>query len=635
MFNTAYQEFIYKRTYSRWLDAEGRREDWPETIGRFRSYFLDRLEKQGLNYAHRGEFNEAVKSIEELEVMPSMRALWTAGEALERDNIAGYNCAYMEISHPRKFAELLYILMNGTGVGFSVERQVINKLPDVPKMRHSNGPEIVFRDSKRGWAEGYYKCIMDLYKGIVPRYDLSKIRPKGSRLKTFGGRASGPEPLEELIEYTINVFQINQGRKINSTQCHDLCCKIASAVMVGGVRRSACISLSNLSDDRMAKAKSGDWWNQFSHRQYANNSTAYTEKPDARKFLSEWMKLVESRSGERGIFNRQGAEFAVAKTGRRDVGWAWGLNPCGEIILRPDQFCNLTEVIVRPEDRLDTLMRKVAHATILGCVQSTLTNFKFLSRSWKKNCEEERLLGVSLTGLADHPILNKVNKKAREWLQAMRLEAIDTASRWALILDIPMPKAITCVKPSGTVSQLVDSSSGLHPRFSQYYIRRVQVSSKDPVAKLLIDCNVPHNPAPNEDPVNPDNWAFEFPIKSPEGSTVKDEMTALKQLNYWKMLKDYWCEHNPSCTIYVKDSEWVEVGAWVYKNWDHICGLSFLPEDNSVYVRAPYEEIDEDTYNVWDLEFPNIDFSKLPEYETEDKTEGSREYACHGDNCEL
>jgi len=632
MFNTAYQEFIYKRTYSRWLDDKGRREDWPESVVRYWNFMSFRVPD-----SHWKEFEDACKAIERLDIMPSMRALWTAGEALARDNIAGYNCAYMEISHPKKFAELLYILMNGTGVGYSVERQVVNKLPDIPHTDRAMKDDncIVFRDSKRGWADGYYRVLIELYKGVHPKYDLSKIRPKGSRLKTFGGRASGPEPLQELIEYTIRLFQSASDRKLTSIECHDLCCKIASAVMVGGVRRSACICLSNLSDDRMAKAKSGDWWLQYPFRQYANISTAYTDKPDARKFLSEWMKLVESRSGERGIFNRQGAEFAVAKTARRGVGHQWGLNPCGEIILRPDQFCNLTEVIVRQNDRLEDLKKKVRYATILGCVQSTLTNFKFLSRSWKKNCEEERLLGVSLTGLADNPTLNGVTKEAREWLQAMRLEAIDTASRWSDILGIPMPKAITCVKPSGTVSQLVDSSSGLHPRFSEYYIRRVQVSSKDPIARLLIDCNVPHNPAPNEDPNNPDNWAFEFPIKSPNGSVIKDEVTAIKQLNYWKMLKDYWCEHNPSCTIYVKDSEWVEVGAWVYKNWDHICGLSFLPEDNSIYVRPPYEEIDEDTYNDLNSGFPTIDFSKLSEYETNDQTDGSREYACTGGSCEL
>ena len=631
MFETVYQNFIYKRTYSRWIEEENRRENWDETVERYWDFMGDRVPEAG-----KVEFDEAMRAVKCLGVMPSMRALWTAGPALERDNIAGYNCAYMEINHPRKFAELLYILMNGTGVGYSVERQVISKLPEIPgSLATTNDGLILFRDSKRGWAEGYYKILLELYKGIIPKYDLSKIRPKGARLKTFGGRASGPEPLEELIEFTINMFNGSQSRRLNSLQCHDLCCKIAAAVMVGGVRRSACISLSNLSDDRMATAKTGDWMNNFSHRQYTNNSVAYTEKPDARKFLSEWMKLVESRSGERGIFNRPGAEYAVAKTARRDVGHQWGLNPCGEIILRPDEFCNLTEVVVRHYDTLKTLKEKVRHATILGCVQSTLTDFKFISKSWKNNCEEERLLGVSLTGLADHPTLNKVSKVARDWLQQMRLEAIDTADKWSDILGINMPKAITCVKPSGTVSQLVDSSSGLHPRFAECYIRRVQVSSRDPLAKFLIDKGIPYHPAPGEDLNNPSNYSFEFPIVTPKGSVCKDQVTALKQLAYWKMLKDYWCEHNPSCTIYVKDDEWVEVGAWVYKHWNHICGLSFLPTDDTVYVRPPYEEINYDTWHDLDVALPDINFDELSGYETDDHTKGSREYSCSSGDCEL
>ena len=630
MFETSYQNFIYKRTYSRWVDELMRRENWDESVMRYGRFFSEIVPKDRL-----ADFNSAMESVYKAEVMPSMRALWTAGPALKRDNIAGYNCAYVAINHPKKFAELLYILMNGTGIGFSVERQEVSQLPTIPEPLVSSTTTIVFSDSKRGWAEGYYKLISDLYKGSIPNYDLSKIRPKGAKLKTFGGRASGPEPLEELIKYTINLFKRMQGVQLQSSQCHDMCCMIASAVMVGGVRRSACISLSNLSDDRMAQAKSGDWWLNNGHRQYANNSVAYTEKPDSKKFLREWTKLVESRSGERGVFNRQGARYAVAKTGRRDVNHKWGINPCGEIILRPDEFCNLTEAVLRHGDQLEDCKRKVRHATILGCLQSTLTDFKFIGRSWKNNCEEERLLGVSLTGLADHPVLNNVSKEARSWLQLLKLEAIDTAKVWSEILDIPMPKAITCVKPSGTVSQLVNSSSGLHPRFAPYYIRRVQVSAKDPMAKFLIDKGVPHREAPGEDPVDPNNWAFEFPIKSPGTSVCNDEVTALKQLGYWKMLKDYWCEHNPSCTIYVKDSEWVEVGAWVYRHWDNICGLAFLPVDNMTYVRPPYEEITDDEYNILVDQHPDLDFNELSNFEGEDTTQGSQEYSCSAGECDI
>jgi ribonucleoside-triphosphate reductase (thioredoxin) len=631
-----YQEFIFTRSYSRWVDELGRRETLDETVKRYMDFMLHRLSKFGVKKSFIDEFVWACYFINHLEVMPSMRCLWTAGSALERENVAGYNCAYLEINHPKKFAELLYVLMNGTGIGFTVERQIIDALPVIPDTLTKTEEEIVFADSKRGWAEGLYQVMKGLWNGQIHKYDLSNIRPKGSRLKTFGGRASGPEPLQEMLEYTRAVFAGAKGRKLNSLECHDLCCRIASVVMVGGVRRSACISLSNLSDDRMAKCKSGDWWTHYPYRQYSNNSVAHTEKPDARKFLSEWLKLVESQSGERGIFNRPAADFAVMKTGRRRTGYNWGLNPCGEIILRPDEFCNLTEVVVKKGNTIPELKEKVRAATILGIVQSTLTDFKFLSRSWKKNCEEERLLGVSLTGLMDNNFFNHVHEDVALNLNYLKMIALETAKEWSTAMHIPMPAAVTCVKPSGTVSQLVGSSSGLHTRFSPHYIRRVQISADDPLCKLLMESGVPHHPAPNEqNPDRPSTWAFEFPIKSPEGSVCKDEVSALQQLEYWRMVKENWTEHNPSCTIYVKDEEWTEVGAWVFRNWHQICGLTFLPVDKNVYVRPPYEEIDEETFASLSSAFPPIPFGRLPEFEKGDNTEGSREFACVSGSCEI
>jgi ribonucleoside-triphosphate reductase (thioredoxin) len=633
---TPYQHLIYKRTYSRYIDELGRREEWDESVERYRDFMLHILVGMNTPLSLIEEFKLACESVLSMDVMPSMRALWTAGPALERENVAGYNCAYLEVNHPRKFAELLYILMNGTGCGFTVERQIIQDLPKVPCDLSKTEDTIEFADSKKGWSEGYYQYLRSLWSGSIPKYDLSSVRPKGSRLKTFGGRASGPEPLQELLEYTKALFYEAKGRNLNSLECHDLCCRIASVVMVGGVRRSACISLSNLSDDRMAKAKSGDWWQYNPSRQFANNSVAYTEKPESRKFLSEWLKLVESQSGERGIFNRQGAEFAVIKTGRREPGYTWGTNPCGEIILRPDEFCNLTEVVVRKDDSLETLRTKVQHATILGVVQSLLTDFKFLSRSWKKNCEQERLLGVSLTGLMDHPYLNHVHDDSALEFNGMKHTAVLTATRWAKGLNIPVPAAITCVKPSGTVSQLVGSSSGLHTRYAPFYIRRVQVSADDPVSKLLIDSGVPHQAAPGENnPDNPSTWSFEFPIKSPEKSICKDQVNAVQQLEYWKLLKENWTEHNPSCTIYVKDDEWVGVGAWVHQHWNQICGLTFLPVDKNIYVRPPYEEIDEELHSNLSDALPPVDFDRLSEFEKGDHTEGSREFACVSGACEL
>jgi len=626
-----YSDFIYKRTYARWIPELKRRENWNESVDRYVDFFVNRVPVE-----FQPVFREACDKIYSKAAMPSMRALWSAGPALEKENIAGYNCSYLPVNNPRVFAEMLYILMCGTGVGFSVERQCVNQLPFVPHNPVPSTEPIVFKDSKLGWAEGYNRVIKQLYSGVVPTWDLSKIRPAGSLLKTFGGRASGPGPLEELIQYTVRLFNYAQGRCLTSLECHDLCCAIASAVIVGGVRRSACISLSNLSDDRMAKCKTGEFWVTDPQRALANNSVAYTDQPDARKFLSEWLKLIESKTGERGIFNRVGAKSQIAKIGRREVkDWDFGTNPCGEIILRPNEFCNLTEVIIRPEDELDTLKEKVRAATILGSVQSTLTDFRFIRKDFQTNCEEERLLGVSLTGLRDHVVLCDVNPIAEEWLRTLEGVAIETAKEWAGILGIPVPAAITCIKPSGTVSQLVGCSSGLHTRYSPYYIRRVRVSALDPIARLLIDQGFPWNPENGQMRENCSIVVFDFPQEAPSSAITNADVSALDQLEYWKMLQECWCEHNPSCTIHVKDHEWPEVGAWVYKHWDSICGLSFLPADTGVYKLAPYEEIDRDTYDRLVANLPDINFNLLHQYEHTDLTDGSREYACVGGRCEI
>lgn len=627
---TSYEKLIYISKYARWSEELGRREEWNESVARYHEYMFDKAVKD-LNKSCKEEFNEAVEGIRSMQVMPSMRALWTAGPALDADNLASYNCSYLPINSIRAFAELMYILMNGSGVGFSVERQYVNQLPNVPhEIGTREDKPIVFADSKRGWAEGFLKFIRGLFAGERRPYDLSKIRPKGARLKTFGGRASGPEVLEFVLGKVDEIITSAAGRKLNSLECHDICCWVAEVVIAGGVRRSACISLSNLSDDRMAKAKSGDWFRTNPQRSWANNSVAYTEKPDTRKLISEWLKLIESQSGERGIFNRQSADITSAITGRIS-GYDWGINPCGEVILRPNGLCNLTEVVIRPDDTEKVLLDKVRWATILGCVQSTLTNFKFVNRQWKLNAEEERLLGVSLTGLRDHPVLGTMSEKARKMLAHMRMEAKSVAKRWAGILGINEPAAITCVKPSGTVSQLVNCSSGLHPRYAPYYIRRVRLDTTDPISKMLVDQGIPYQ----EDPLNLANLVFEFPIESPECSVMRDQVSAYEQLDYWFMLKQYWCDHNPSCTIYVREEEWTTVLAWVDRWWNMIGGLSFLPYDSGSYQLTPYEEIDEDTYLRLKSQFPGVDFSKLSEYEEEDLTTGNSEFACQGDNCEL
>ena len=634
-FPTPYQEFIYKRTYSRWLDNEGRRETFDETVNRYRDFFDRRLPLKSQCI----EYIDAIASIKSLDVMPSMRSLWTAGEALERENIAGYNCAYTVIDSIKSFADILYILMNGTGVGFSVERQYINQLPEVPStpiIPMYTGSPIVIDDSKLGWAEGYLKVLEELYTGWTPTVNYSLLRPKGSRLKTFGGRASGYEPLKQLVDFTIDTFKKAQGRKLNSLECYDLVCMIATCVVVGGVRRSATINLSNFSDQRMRHAKDGQFWLENPQRSLSNNSVAYTEKPDMVSFMEEWLNLARSGSGERGIINREGFQKSAKENGRevRD----FGVNPCGEIILRPKQFCNLTEVVVKSTDDLASIKRKVRHATILGIVQSTLSDFGFIDDEWRINTEAERLLGVSLTGLADHRVLNGSygTSDLRAFLTVLKEVAVETAKEWAEYLGINVPTAITCVKPSGTVSQLCDSSSGLHPRYSPYYIRRVRVTSSDPMAEYLCSRGVKWQPEVGELPETCNTKVFEFPVAAPEGSLLVKDVSAIKQLEYALVLKQYWCDHNPSCTVYVKDEEWLEVGAWVYKHWDDIGGISFLPATGGHYPLAPYEEITKQAYDLLSGGFPKLNFDDLSMFEHGiDSTIGGKEYACVGGVCEL
>jgi ribonucleoside-triphosphate reductase (thioredoxin) len=565
--------------------------------------------------------------------MPSMRAMMTSGPALERDNTCAYNCSYLPVDDPKAFDEAMFILLCGTGVGFSVERQYVNKLPEVPERLFASEDVIVVADSKEGWAKAYRKLLALLWAGEVPKWDVSKVRPAGAKLKTFGGRASGPAPLVELFNFTIGKFKGAAGRKLSSIECHDIMCKIGEVVVVGGVRRSAMISLSNLSDDRMRHAKSGQWWENQGQRALANNSTSYTEKPDMETFMREWLALVESKSGERGIFNRQASQKQAAKNGRRNPDWDFGTNPCSEIILRPYQFCNLTEVVVRATDTIDTLSHKVKLATILGTIQSTYTNFPYLRKKWKDNTEEECLLGVSLTGIMDNPLMTSKNNGLEATLEHLRNVAISTNAEWADRLGIPRSAAITCVKPSGTVSQLVDSASGIHARHSPYYIRTVRGDNKDPLTQFMKDMGVPAEPCV----MKPDNTTvFSFPVKSPEGAVTRNDMTAIEQLETWLTYQRYWCEHKPSVTVSVRDEEWMEVGSFVYKYFDEMSGVSFLPHSDHTYQQAPYQDATKEEYESLLAQMPTkIDWAKLSEYETEDGTKSSQTFACSGDVCEI
>jgi len=624
---TDYQTFIATSRYARWLEEENRRETWGETVGRYMSFL-----KKSTDKVEPEVWEELEEAILNLQVMPSMRALMTAGVAAERDNTCIYNCSYLPVDHIRAFDEAMFILLCGTGVGFSVERQSISKLPDIPTELNQSNDVIFVEDSKEGWAKSLHKLLSHLYTGDIPKWDVSAVRPAGARLKTFGGRASGSQPLVDLFNFVVEKFKGAAGRKLNSIECHDIMCKIGEVVVVGGVRRSAMISLSNLSDGRMAKAKSGSWWENEGQRALANNSVAYTDKPDMEGFMREWLSLVESKSGERGIFSRVAADKHVAMNGRRETGHEWGTNPCSEIILRPYQFCNLTEVVVRASDDKESLKKKVRLATILGTIQSTFTHMPYLRKIWKKNTEQERLLGVSLTGIMDNMVLSKT-LDSKTWLKEMKELAIDTNIYYSAILKIPQSAAITCVKPSGTVSQLVDSASGIHARHSDYYIRTVRGDNKDPLTMFLKDSGIPAEPCV----MKPDSTTvFSFPTKSPTGSVTRNVMTAIEQLDLWKHYALNWCEHKPSVTITVKDEEWMEVGAWVYKNFEICSGISFLPHSDHTYAQAPYQDITEEEYNDLKKQMPTkIDWTALSLYEKKDTTNSSQTLACTADGCEI
>ena len=629
---TDYQNFIALSRYARWKEDEQRRETWGETVARYFDYMSGHL-KQKHNYTLpntlRAELEEAVLN---QAIMPSMRALMTSGPALDRCHVGGYNCSYVPVDSPRAFDETMYILMCGTGVGFSVERHCIEKLPIVNEEFHETDTVIKVGDSRPGWAKSLKELIAMLYSGQIPKWDVSEVRPAGARLKTFGGRASGPQPLVELFEFVVQKFKGAAGRRLYPIECHDIMCKIGEVVVVGGVRRSALISLSNLNDDQMAHAKSGQWWENEGQRALANNSVAYKNKPEMGTFMREWLSLYDSKSGERGIFNRQSAKVQAAKNGRRDADQDFGCNPCSEIILRPYQFCNLSEVVARETDTLASLKEKVRLATILGTFQATLTDFKYLRKIWKDNTEAERLLGVSLTGIMDCPALHN-GKQVADTLEMLRVTAIDANKSMAWELGIEQSAAITCVKPSGTVSQLVDSASGIHARHNPYYIRTVRGDNKDPLTQFLISQGIPNEP----DVMKPDSTTvFSFPMKSPKNAVTRTGMTAIEQLELWLLYQRHWCEHKPSVTISVKENEWMAVGAWVYEHFDEVSGISFLPFSEHTYQQAPYQDIDADTYKEWAAKMPkNVDWSLLQEFEKEDTTSGGRELACTAGVCEI
>lgn len=631
---TQFQQFIHLSRYSRWLEEENRRETWEETVNRYFHFFDGHLKentKCKLDKATREELRQAILN---LEIMPSMRSLMTAGEALERDHTAGYNCSYVAVNRVRAFDEILYILMCGTGVGFSVERQYVDKLPTIAEQFTDSDTTIIVQDSKAGWAKAYKELVSLLIGGQVPKWDVSKVRASGARLKTFGGRASGPQPLVDLFRFTVDTFKRSAGRKLTSIECHDIVCKVAEVVVVGGVRRSALISLSNLTDERMRDAKTGAWWEANPQRALANNSVVYSERPEIGTFMEEWVSLYKSKSGERGIFNRAAAQKQTAKLGdRRDATYQFGTNPCSEIILRDRQFCNLTEVVVRVEDTVETLTRKCRLAAILGTWQASLTNFPYLSSEFTKNCEEEALLGVSLTGILDNHIMRGESQDDIAVLLAdLKKVAITTNLEWAKKLGINAAAAITCVKPSGTVSQLVDAASGIHARHNEYYVRTVRADRKDPLCQMMMDKGFPAEP----DVTKPDHvMVFSFPMKA-VGSVTRNDMSALDHLELWLTYQKYWCEHKPSITVTVREEEWMEVGAWVYKHFDEVSGISFLPHSDHSYRQAPYQDCTKEEYEALLLKIPtNVDWSELKNYEKVDTTSGTQTFACTGDKCEL
>lgn len=620
-----YNEYIHKSRYARWLPEEGRRETWEETVKRNVDFWLNRKQ------INKSEYSEIFEAIFNMEVMPSMRTMLTAGAALDRDNAAGFNCSYVAIDHPRAFDELMYVLMCGTGAGFSVEKEFIDKLPVVPE-EFTDGDTIVVPDSKVGWAESLRGVVASLYGGKIPQWDTSRVRPAGAPLKTFGGRASGPEPLEECFRFIVEIFSGANGRQLTDIECHDICCKIAQIVVVGGVRRSALISLSDPTSDRMRLAKSGAWYDTDKQRSLANNSAVYSRKPDFEFFLKEWRSLYESYSGERGMFSRAASQRQAAKNGRRDADQLFGTNPCSEIILRPNQFCNLSEVVIRSSDTVDDLKRKVRIATIIGTLQATLTDFRYLRPIWKRNTEEEALLGVSLTGIMDHPVMSGKRNRSDlpRLLEELKEVAIETNKQWAKKLGINQSAAITCVKPSGTVSQLVDSASGIHARFDKYYYRRVREDAKSPLVKVLEEAGVPCE----DDQMQPGQKVFTFPQKAPKGALTVPEEDAISQLDIWKLYQDHWCEHKPSVTVYYGPSEFLSVGQWLYNNFDDVSGISFLPRNDHVYPQAPYEGITEEEYRGFIRDFPSsVDWDSMSE--DSDNTTGMQELACTGGACEI
>jgi len=629
---TPYQEYIGKSRYSRYLDDKGRREHWPETVNRYFDFMTKHLQEKH-NYTLTQPLRDELQSaVTNLEVMPSMRSIMTAGDALERQNVAGYNCSYLPIDDPKAFDEAMYILLCGTGVGFSVEQKYVSKLPEIPVDLYNSGTVINVKDSKEGWAKALRQVIALLYAGEIPKWDVSNVRPAGARLKTFGGRASGPEPLVDLFKYVVNKFKAATGRKLTSLEAHDILCKVGEVVVVGGVRRSAMISLSDLSDDRMAHAKAGNWWDGNGQRALANNSAIYEVKPDVGKFMREWSSIYESHSGERGIFNRYASELQAAKSGRRELGKEWGTNPCSEIILRPYQFCNLSSVIVRSDDSVDTLRNKVRLATILGTFQSTMTHFPYLRKVWQTNTEDERLLGVSMTGILDNTLLNNPDStELPAILEGMKNVAIDTNAEFADAIGINRSAAITAIKPEGTVSQLTGTASGIHPQHSQYFIRRVRSDNKDPLTDFLKAQGFPAEACV----MKPDSTTiFSFPMRVEKGAVLREDLNAIKHLRLWLLFQRHYCEHKPSVTISVNENEWPEVGAWVWNNFDEITGVSFLPMDGGTYRQAPYESMTEFEYHDMVASMPlGIDWDKL--VEGTDNVEGAQTLACTAGACEI
>jgi ribonucleoside-triphosphate reductase (thioredoxin) len=629
---TPYETYIAKSRYSRYLDEQVRREHWPETVKRYFD-FMEKQLKENNNYTLTAELRNRLESaVVSREALPSMRSLMTSGDALARQNVAGYNCSYLPIDDPKAFDEAMYILLCGTGVGFSVEQKYVNRLPEIPEKLYESNTVVHVKDSKEGWAKALRQVLALLWAGEVPKWDVSSVRAAGTRLKTFGGRASGPEPLVDLFKYVVSKFKGATGRKLTSLEAHDILCKIGEVVVVGGVRRSAMISLSDLGDDRMAHAKAGAWWDGNGQRALANNSAVYDVKPDVGQFMREWSNIYESHSGERGIFNRYASEIQASKNGRRVLGKEWGTNPCSEIILRPYQFCNLSSVIVRAGDTLESLKEKVAVATILGTFQSTLTNFPYLRKVWQTNTEEERLLGVSMTGILDNTLLNDAyDKELPARLEELKNVAVDTNKHLAAELGINPSAAITCVKPEGTVSQLTGTASGIHPQHSAYFIRRVRSDAKDPLTNFLKESGFPWEPCV----MKPESTViFSFPMKTPEGARLREDLSAIEHLDLWLTFQRHWCEHKPSVTISVNENEWPKVGAWTWENFDEITGVSYLPMDGGTYRQAPYESIDEETYASMLMEMPtSIDWETMKE--VTDNVEGAQTLACTAGGCEI